>query len=482
MKGKNIVAIAFAGIFCFLFSGCGTGDNSSSSSGHVHELEKFEAKQVTCFTGGLLEHYYCSGCASYFLDENATQKAEWKDITVGKISHRNMQHKQTVAPTATTDGKIEHWYCPDCQSYYLDAKGERKVAEDKVVLSAGIYQPDFTVEVPVGRDPVVLQLTDTQLISLSNITSRCTDYVEETIEQTNPDLILITGDLVYGRHDPDGSLLQTLIAFMESFETPWAPVFGNHDNESEMGADWQCQQLESAEYCLFKQRTLTGNGNYTVGIKQGGQLTRVFVMLDSNGCGDASTASLSNGHTNRSVGFQSDQVAWYTQEVTALRAQNPQMKVSFAFHVQLYVFSIAMSKYGYASSGNDQNIWINTSTDFGHIGRPIKSTWDTSLSIFNGMKALGADSIFVGHEHCNSASVIYQGVRLQYGQKSSTYDRYNIIASDNKVQGSTNNVSGTPLLGGTVMTLSQTSGAITNAYIYYCQNAGGKLDWDTIFK
>ena len=30
---------------------------------------------------------------------------------------------------------------------------------------------------------------------------------------------------------------------------------------------WQAARLESAENCLFRQRKLTGNGNYTVGIR-----------------------------------------------------------------------------------------------------------------------------------------------------------------------------------------------------------------------
>ena len=504
MKGKKLLSILFATVFCFMFVGCGmeNGSSSSSSSGHVHKLEKFDGKKVTCVTSGLLEHYYCSGCATYFLDEAATQAVQWKDLTVGKIAHRNIQHKPSVSPTLTTDGQVEHWYCPDCQSYYLDEKGTIKVSQENTVLAAGTWSPDFTVEVPVGRDPIVLQLTDTQIIdgaqarpeqssgdkstyATEKIPQFCYNYVEETIESTNPDLIIITGDLVYGKYDDNGSAFQNLVAFIDGFEIPWAPVFGNHDNESAMGADWQCQQLENAEHCLFKQRTLTGNGNYTVGIQQGGKLQRVFVMMDSNGCGSASTASLSNRHTSRTVGFGGDQVAWYTKELTALKAYHPQAKISFAFHVQLKVFEDALRQYGYALSGNDQNIWLHSAQNFGHIGRPVKSAWDSDKTVFNSMKTLGADSIFVGHEHCNSASVIFEGVRLQYGQKSSEYDRLNFVGKDNKVTGHNGNLSyskGTPLVGGTVIVLSQTDGAIKNAYIFYCENAGGKLDWNTILK
>jgi hypothetical protein len=95
--------------------------------------------------------------------------------------------------------------------------------------------------------------------------------------------------------------------------------------------------------------------------------------------------------------------------------------------------------------------------------------WTKSNDNFEDMKALGVDSIFVGHEHCNSASVVYEGVRLQYGQKSSEYDRFNAIDDYGKVVESIiYDPKGKPIVGGSVIILSQT-GEITNAYIYYCK-------------
>ena len=38
----------------------------------------------------------------------------------------------------------------------------------------------------------------------------------------------------------------------------------------------------------------------------------------------------------------------------------------------------------------------------------------------------------------------------------------------------------TPLIGGTVFTLAA-DGTITDPYIYYCENAGGNVDWDSLF-
>lgn len=356
---------------------------------------------------------------------------------------------------------------------------------------------DFTVEVESGRDIRVLQLTDPQIIDASQ--KRYYDrsygtiwadgaeyeyhgkYVEQVIKRYNPDFIIVTGDIVYGEFDDSGESLLEYIEFMDSFEIPWAPVFGNHDNESNMGADWQCEQFESSKYCLFKQRELTGNGNYTVGLVQGGALKRVFFMMDSNGCGGASAISMANGHTSNSiVGFANDQIIWYTETGAAIKETAPNVKFSFAFHIQLQVFADAFAKYGFTNSGTINNpIDIDTHSkkengDFGYLGRDTKTAWDQSHVVWDSLKSMGVDSIFVGHEHCNSASVVYEGVRLQYGQKSSTYDRANYKQSNGTLVGSYSQV-GEPVIGGTTIPILEETGEIVGGeIIYYDPNYQGE--------
>lgn len=346
---------------------------------------------------------------------------------------------------------------------------------------------DFVVEVEEGRDPVVLQFTDPQIIDSSqqrksdrlgvNLVQywskdskedRCFKYMRQIIERADPDLILLTGDIVYGEFDDNGSCLTEFVSFMESFEIPWAPVFGNHENESKMGVDWQSQQFVDAEHCLFKQRTLTGNGNYSVGIKQGDKLLRVFYMLDSNGCSFASDESYECGHLKLSSGFARDQIDWYTDSIIRLRKEEPDVKISFAYHIPTKAFIDAFTeKYGYDSlEFSPINLdEVGEAGDFGYIGAAFNG-WDGGRTIWEGMKALGVDSVFVGHEHAISASVMYEGVRLQFGQKSSTYDSTNYITSNGEIVRSYSEA-GTPLVGGTVIPVSQQNGTITPYILLY---------------
>lgn len=348
---------------------------------------------------------------------------------------------------------------------------------------------DFIVKIPENKTPIILQLSDPQIIDSSQALSgrlnetelaywakdkkeeRAFTYIRETVQNTSPDLIFITGDIVYGEFDHDGSALTSFVEFMDGFGIPWAPVFGNHETESRMGADWQCAQLKNAKHCLFKQRTLTGNGNYTVGIQQGGILTRVFYMMDSNS-GIPSEESIANGHSQHGAGFGEDQIAWYTQSIQTVRMAYPSVKISFAFHIPIMAFENALEKYGYVHGMPEICVDIDErgdkGADFGMIITPFYG-WDQDYTVWNQFKTLGVDSIFVGHNHEICTSVVYEGIRCQFGLKSTTYDSNIYINALSKPVKSFC-PGGTPVIGGTVLELAVNDGSIKNAYHYYCKN------------
>ena len=352
------------------------------------------------------------------------------------------------------------------------------------------YAPmtDFVIEAPKGRDLVVLQLSDPQIIDSGQIRSydrlnpiekaywatdkaeeRCYGYLREIIENTKPDFIIIAGDLVYGEFDDSGNSLKTFVKFMDGYGIPWAPIFGNHDNETVLGTAWQCLQLESAKYSLFKRGTVSGNGNYTVGITENGRLKRVFVMLDTHGC-------------RSEMGLYDDQIEWYTENIGKIKKEFPEVKLSFVMHVQPMIFKDAFKKYGFTDTDTAENpinidaLKNKAETDFGYIGADLKNPWDSDYRIWKGIKELGTDSVFVSHQHSNSGSVMFDGVRFQFGQKSSTYDRANYVTPENKIVCSFTEA-GMPVIGGTLFSVSEKSGEIVDAHIYLCKNAGGNIDF-----
>ena len=467
-----------------------------------HTLKHTAGVEATCISSGRIEYWGCSVCNQLFADEACTEVVLKSQTILPKATH-DLTHYEGQAIVGAENGVKEHWVCAYCEGYFLDEACKKPTNSNDIILYSPWNIPDFIVEVPVGRDPVVLQLSDTQIIDAGQIRpgrdgvdknlwatdkmdERCFNYLTEVITATNPDFIIITGDVIYGEFDDNGTVLTKFIEFMDSFQIPWSPVFGNHDNESKKGVDWQCQQFENSPYCLFEQKELSGNGNYSVAIAQGGEVKRAFYMLDTNACGNASEESKANGHTLPNfAGFKPDQIAWYTEEIELLKQYAPDVKISFAYHIQQAVFGEAYAKYGFNQSNKYQDINLDTmddvaDSDFGYIGRQMKGPWDGGKTVYNGMKALGVDSIFVGHEHCNNVSVVYEGIRFTYGLKSSEYDRYNALLSDGTVKGAYGYEmpkDNTPLIGGTVIVLSDTNGAITDCYNYYCGFEDGKIDW-----
>ena len=130
------------------------------------------------------------------------------------------------------------------------------------------------------RTPERLRIDEVNAWKPENFDSMCGNQIRSLVVQTKPDLIFITGDIIYGSFDDSGTTLEWFCGFMDSLEIPWAPVFGNHDNESAKGVKWQCEQFEKSKYCIFARGNVSGNSNYTVGIAVGDELVRVLHMLD----------------------------------------------------------------------------------------------------------------------------------------------------------------------------------------------------------
>jgi hypothetical protein len=139
-----------------------------------------------------------------------------------------------------------------------------------------------------------------------------------------------------------------------------------------------------------------------------------------------------------------------------------------AFHIPIKAFVNAWGEYGFINGTTKDLIdldEVGKDGDFGLISGQL-GFWDSTTRTWRAIKECGFDSVFVGHEHTISASVVYEGVRLQFGQKSSTYDSLNYVTADGRVVSSYNDA-GTPLVGGTVIPLGS-SGELGQPYIMLC--------------
>ena len=275
---------------------------------------------------------------------------------------------------------------------------------------------------------------------------QCYDHIRSLVAQTQPDMIFITGDVVYGQFDDSGDCLKDFIAFMESLQIPWTLVYGNHDNESAIGVARQSEMYAAGTYCMFKRGNVTGNSNFSIGITCGGELKRVFYMVDSNGCVSQDPEVV------RERGIYPDQIAQIEEKAEALKTLTGKTVPGFmAFHIPVDCFLEAEQEKGYGGEVTSQYILgVDTVPKDGDFGfrlekcKPLK----TDGNFKQMLHRCGIDGVFVGHCHSISTCILYDSIRWVFGLKTGQYD-YHIPGQ----------------LGGTLVTLSGTSNTFAVRHI-----------------
>ena len=81
----------------------------------------------------------------------------------------------------------------------------------------------------------ICQLTDIHLEHdrLHNERECTYNVIRSAIKATNPDLVVITGDLAWGPNDD--KMIDALADIFEELDVRWAPVLGNHDGQDLLG-------------------------------------------------------------------------------------------------------------------------------------------------------------------------------------------------------------------------------------------------------
>jgi len=346
---------------------------------------------------------------------------------------------------------------------------------------------DFLMHIKPDKDIKILQLTDTQLVDLnqarnskryasilkdypketldmiSNRDFKCYSYIRELVEKTSPDLIVLTGDLIYGETDDSGVLWQEIVNFMDTLQIPWAITFGNHDNESAKGVLWQIEVLKKSKYCLFNRGNVTGNSNYNIVLEQGGNYKYIVYLLDTNGCKEKSNAyepesgifknNVDYSCIKQELGIFADQIEWYRTTAKNIAKYSGETIPSLTFfHIPVFALDMAgKEKYGFDRLAYPAYM----EGDFGNIFEISRRTGhvDRNMIFYNVAKDVGTLGMFFGHDHVNSASIEYDGIRITYGLKTGTYSYYR---NDS--------------LGGALITISNTDNSFKTEHIFCEKN------------
>lgn len=268
----------------------------------------------------------------------------------------------------------------------------------------------------------ILQLTDIHLGG--SIMSYGKDYkalnaVYKLIENTRPDLVIVTGDLVF----PLGIFSYSLNnvapviqfnSFMRNIGIPWAFAYGNHDTENiatgtveDVKKIFVDRAYKTSKTLLYPyiQPEITGRNNQIIKIKnEDGTLRQALFILDSNDY-------IGNG-LNEYDYIHDDQVEWYAKNIKELQ-ENYGKDVSslLFFHMPLQEYKIANDLYEQKSDEIKYFFGVNAEKMIDKVccSKIHSKIFDTALEL-GSTKAM-----FCGHDHYNNTSFEYKGIRLTYG-------------------------------------------------------------------
>ncbi len=283
----------------------------------------------------------------------------------------------------------------------------------------------FKLKKCADKDFTVLNLTDTQLSApewRDGDNCRYLIYtVKELVKRVNPDLITISGDLAWAKDDKS---YDCLADFLDSFKIPWAPVWGNHDNQE--GPEYiesLVERYHKHPYFLYESgpREL-GNGNFVIAVTEGEKVVSAIIMMDSH---DRMPCDISESKSCWAMLTQ-EQLNWYRKQVELLSSMGCNDSV-LLMHIPCYAYREA-SKSAYKLGLDLRTVTVEESegTDVWNEGYEnsvgvqyegvCSSEYDDG--VLDVLHELGSTRyVIAGHDHVNNWMITYKGIRLIYALK-----------------------------------------------------------------
>ena len=243
----------------------------------------------------------------------------------------------------------------------------------------------------------IVQFTDTHFYKGGPRSQEVLDNIIAVMEAENPDLLILTGDIVTGK--PTIESWEILTDLLITYKVPYALTFGNHEDEAEASRLGLLEYLSERPYCLISDEggeEVKGYGNYLLPVynRQGKAEKLIFCM-------DSRSYSLAKDQGVDGYGwFDHSQIRWFAENNQAWIEKNPELQTLLFFHIPLPEYAWAF--------------------DHGEFRNGIRMEEECSPKINTGMfsalvlqgNVLGT---FVGHDHNNNYVAQHYNIALCYG-------------------------------------------------------------------
>jgi len=246
----------------------------------------------------------------------------------------------------------------------------------------------------------IVQFTDTHFYKEGPRSQEVLDNMVAVMEAEDPDLVVLTGDIVTGK--PTLESWEILTDLLISYKVPYAVTFGNHEDEAEVSRWALLEYLSGLPYCLISDNggaKVKGYGNYLLPLyNQQGEAEKLIYCLDSR------SYSLAKDRGVEGYGwFDRSQISWFADTNQGWLSEFPDIQSLLFFHIPL-------PEYGQAF-------------DHGEFRNGVRMEEECSPRINTGMfsELLLQENVlgtFAGHDHNNNYAAQLYGIALCYGYYS----------------------------------------------------------------
>lgn len=245
----------------------------------------------------------------------------------------------------------------------------------------------------------IVQFTDTHVDPQKQDSKVAIQVVKEILEVEQPDLVILTGDVVTGQPALEG--WQMILTPLRQAGIPFVVLNGNHDTEQDLTYLDIANIVSHVPNCLNVKNDKGRLSDQVLEVKaaEGVQTKALLYCMDSQ--------TYSKLKQVEGYGwFSFDQVGWYRREsskYTRLNGDNPLPALAF-FHIPLPEYVQAFTQKGVSHTG---------------IRLEHECPPDVNSGMFTAMLEQGdVMGMFVGHDHDNDYLVPYYGIAMGYGRFS----------------------------------------------------------------
>lgn len=148
----------------YIVPGFGLNKNPDGSFGvHEHVLVEVAEVPATCDKDGAKAHWKCKDCGDLYLDEGMkTPVTDPNTLVIAKLGHK-ATHVPAKPATVEAEGVVEHWYCAVCNTYFADAKLTKTMTKAETILAKLPKEFTVTFESGAGK-PVAVVVKDGALL------------------------------------------------------------------------------------------------------------------------------------------------------------------------------------------------------------------------------------------------------------------------------------------------------------------------------